>query len=345
MSTAPRSNATINDVARLAGVSKRTVSRVLNNSLKVNPATREKIEKIIQELNYAPSKQARGLASSRSYLLGLVYDDPNAVVIHSVQKGILSVCAKHGYEMVVHPIDYQSENLVSDLLNFVSRSKLDGLIIMPPISSNQVLADKLIELGIPYVRIAGKGLDKSERVVVSDDRFAMQQVANLLIRSQRKVVGVVLGPSHRLASIERYEGLREALKSSGLRILKKHVAEGDFTYYSGLQGGRKLLSEDPRPDAIFASNDQMAVGVIHAAQDLGLRVPEDLIVIGYDDEPMSARLRPSLSTLQRPNYEMARTAALKLIAAITDNQQILEELPTVFIPKLICRQSSATSDG
>ncbi|MBR9911439.1 MAG: LacI family transcriptional regulator [Gammaproteobacteria bacterium] len=339
------STATINDVARLAGVSKRTVSRVLNNSPKVNPETREKIQQIIAELDYAPSKQARGLASSRSYLLGLLYDEPNAIVIHSVQKGILSACASHGYEMVVHPCAYQSESLTADVLNFVTRSKLDGLIIMPPISANEALTKALQDKGIPYVRLAAIAVDAAEKVVISDDRSAMRQVAELFHRRGCKDVAVILGPPHRLASKERFEGLQSALGDLGIQINSQRVVEGDFTYESGLLCAKQLLSAKSRPDAVFASNDQMAIAVIHTAEDLGLKVPGDLLVVGYDDEPMASRLRPSLTTLQRPNADMARAAALKLIAAASNNEQILNELPTVFTPQLICRQSTADVAG
>lgn len=331
---------TINDVARIAGVSKRTVSRVINNSPLVGAATRENILRVIAELNYAPSKQARGLASSRSYLLGLIYDEPNAVVIYSVQKGILSVCADHGYEMVVHPSDYQSDALVPEVLDFVQRSKLDGLIIMPPISNNEALVAALRNANIDYVRMSVKTEDVTESVIISDDRSAMRQVAEMFVSEGRRDVGVVQGPAHRLASAERFEGLQSALADLGVKINPDNISMGDFSYESGMRCAQELLNKTPRPNAIFASNDQMAVAVIHAAQDMGLNVPGDLLVVGYDDDPIGACLRPSLSTLQRPNAEMARAAALKLIAAITDDAKILQDLPTVFTPQLICRQST-----
>ncbi len=332
--------ATINDVARLAGVSKRTISRVINNSPSVSVDTREKIQKIIDELGYAPNKQARGLASSRSYLLGLLYDDPNAIVIHSVQKGILSACAIHGYELVVHPIDYQSNDLVPEILNFVTRSSLDGVIIMPPISANNDLIKSLQDRNIPYVRLAAKAIDEPDKMVVSDDRSAMREVADLFYEAGCVDVGFILGPPHRLASAERFEGMELCLKSHGLSINPKFIMEGDFSYESGLVCAEALLTGKSRPDAIFASNDQMAIAVIHKAEDLGIRIPEDLLVVGYDDEPMSGRLRPSLTTLQRPNAEMAKAAALKLISAASNNEQPLDGLPTVFTPQLVHRQST-----
>ncbi len=332
--------ATINDVARIAGVSKRTVSRVINNSPKVNPETRENILKIIQELNYSPSKQARGLASSRSYLVGLLYDDPNAVVIHSVQRGVLQACTEFGYELVVHPIEHNSENIGADVLRFVQRSNLDGLIIMAPISSNEQLIDALRKESIEYVRMAPKEIDSTDCMIVSCDRQAMNQVADLFVKRQCRRPAIIRGPANRIVTRERFEGLIDALKKRNLMIDEAHIAEGDFSFESGLVAAKKLLGTVDRPDAIFASNDQMAIATIHVAEDLGIKVPQDLLVVGYDDEPMASRLRPTLTTLQRPNTEMARCAALKLIANINNEPAGNKNIETFFIPQLIERNST-----
>jgi len=336
----PKTVATINDIARMAGVSKRTVSRVLNNSPKVNQETREKIQKLMEEYKYSPSKQARGLASSRSYLLGLLYDDFNAVLIQQVQRGILATCSKYGYEMIVHPVDYRSPTLVEEVLHLVERSKVDGLVVLPPISANEEVIAALKERGIHYVRIASKQVDEPEKMVVSEDRIAMKQAAAKLHELDRKEIGVILGPSHRLASSERFEGLQDALKTYGIKLKKSLQAVGDNSYESGLICAKKLLSLKTPPDAIVAGNDQMAIATIHMAEDMGFKVPADVMVVGYDNDPMSARLRPSLSTFERPNTEMARVAALKLISGITKNNQLLQDLPTTFIPQLICRKST-----
>jgi len=335
-----RGSATINDVARLAGVSKRTVSRVINNSPKVNPDTREKIEKIIADLNYAPSKQARGLASSKSYLLGLLYDEPNATVIHSVQKGILNACAKFGYELVVHPSSYDSDVLLKEVLSFIARSRVDGLIIMPPVSTSEPLIEALRELGVPYVRLAAKALDEPECMVVSNDRLAMQQVAELFVEKNCRDVGIVLGPAHRLASTERYEGLQAALAALGKTLRPEFVVQGDFTYEGAKKSAEKLLSGPERPDAVFASNDQMAIAVVHTAEDMGIKVPEDLLVVGYDDEPMATRIRPSLTSLKRPNEEMAREATLKLIHALGVETSRDPGVNFEYTPVLVRRQTT-----
>lgn len=333
--------ATINDVARHAGVSKRTVSRVLNESSNVNEVTRQRILEVIKELDYSPSAMAQGLASRRSYLIGMLFDDPNAGVIHSIQKGALKACAQHGYALVVKPIDFRSENLIDEVIKFVRRSKLEGLIILPPISNNDELAKALVQNNIGYVRIGAKIIDEPSRMLISQDRLAMQQVVDTFVQAGRKDIAIILGPQERLASSERLEGLKLALAQHGLALPARYVVRGDFTYESGYQCADALFDLDLPPNAVFASNDQMAVGLIHKAQDRGVKVPEDLMVIGYDNDPMSSRLRPSLSTLARPNELMAESAALRLIQNTSSDQAQSGLQFEGFLPVLIHRQSTA----
>ena len=143
---------TINDVAAMAEVSKRTVTRVINRSSKVNEATRARVEKVIEQLNYAPNRQARGLAASRSFLIGLVYDVPT-LFINDIQKGILGIIEDEGYELVVHACDYPSERLVENVTRFVNRAHLDGVIVLPPVSDIDGIGKALENAGCPYVRV------------------------------------------------------------------------------------------------------------------------------------------------------------------------------------------------
>jgi LacI family transcriptional regulator len=334
--------ATINDVARHAGVSKRTVSRVLNESSNVNETTRQRILEVIKELDYSPSAMAQGLASRRSYLIGMLFDDPNAAVIHSIQKGALKACAQHGYALVVKPIDFRSEDLIEEVIKFVRRSKLEGLIILPPISNNDELANALIQNNIGYVRIGAKIIDDPSRMLISQDRLAMQQVVDTFVQAGRSNIAIVAGPQERLASSERLEGLQSALALHGLALPSHYIVQGNFTYESGFECADALFDLELPPNAIFASNDQMAIGLIHKAQDRGVRVPEDVMVIGYDNDPMSARLRPGLSTLARPNELMAESAALRLIQNASSDQAAAPPEFDSFLPTLIHRQSTAS---
>lgn len=312
---------TINDVARLSGVSKRTVSRVINNSPKVGKATREKIQKVIDELNYSPNAQARGLAARRSYLLGLIYDNPDALYINDVQRGVLSVCREFGYELVVHPCDMNADQLKHEAVNFVSRSKLDGVIILPPISENNDLAGALGKAGVNYVRLASMALDSTEHVVISNERSAAAAMADYLVELGHHRIGYIAGPRGMKSTRERLEGFCDALEKHGCKPPRGMLARGAYTYESGMECARTLLSNPVPPTAIFASNDEMAVGVINAAKEMGLKVPEDLSVAGFDDSILATRITPTLTTIRRPVRQMAQLAATKLIAAIDGHEE------------------------
>jgi LacI family transcriptional regulator len=334
------SETTINDVAKACNVSKRTVSRVINNSSKVNPNTRALVESVIKKLNYVPNVQARGLASSRSFLLGLLYDDPNALVIHAVQRGILSICVDAGYELVVHPCNHNAEDLESSVLNLASRSKLDGLIILPPLSSNDALIAKLQRAGIQYVRLAASPIDALENMVVSRDRDVMPLLAEHFVALGHTEIGVITGPRYRLAAQERLQGFSDGLAALGVKLKASNILEGDFTFESGLACGRRLLKRKRRPTAIFAGNDEMAAGVIHAAEELGLKIPDDLSLAGYDDSHLASRVVPQLTTFRREYEAMAAMAVRKLVANIEGRPEEAASLQVSFSPELLVRKSS-----
>ena len=185
---------TITDVAKSSGVSERTISRVINNNPKVGKATRAKVQAVIKDLNYQPNAQARGLAARRSYLLGMIYDNPDALYINDVQRGVLSVCREFGYELVVHPCDMHSETLTEEAVRFVTRSKLDGVVILPPISENNDLAGALGKAKANYVRLASIALDKAEHVVISNERSATAAMAEYLVSLGHNRIGYIAGP-------------------------------------------------------------------------------------------------------------------------------------------------------
>ena len=333
---------TINDVARLSGVSKRTISRVINNSPKVGEATRVRIQKIIDELNYRPNPQARGLAARRSYLLGLIYDNPDALYINDVQRGVLSVCREFGYELVVHPCDMKDENLILDAVGFASRSKLDGVIILPPVSENNDLAGGLAEANVNYVRLASVALDSADHVVISNERSAAAAMAEYLVRLGHRRIGYIAGPKGMKSTRERLEGFCDALEKHGHKLGEDMLARGAYTFESGIECTRQLLANPEPPTAIFASNDEMAVGVINAAQEMGLKVPDNLSVAGFDDSMLASRIIPSLTTIRRPVKEMARLATAKLIASIDGRE---DDAGRVIIvePAMIARNSTRSN--
>jgi LacI family transcriptional regulator len=309
----PGRNATINDIARLASVSKKTVSRVINQSPLVQEATRARIQAVIDKFGYVPDPQARGLAFRKSFLIGLVYDNPNAQYIVNLMEGALDAVRNSEYEVVVHPCDRKKPDFISGVRRFVERQKLRGVILLPPISENDELTRALTAADCSYVRITYTQLDDPARMVISNDRLAVAEVANYLVSLGHKRIGYIAGPPGFRSAVERLAGFREALAARQIAFPNELIVEGGYTYESGVAGGEKLLALNPRPTAIFASNDEMAAGVYRVANKLGLSIPGDLSIVGFDDGPLASRLLPSMTTIKLPIRELGRLAANKIL--------------------------------
>lgn len=335
---------TINDVAALAGVSKRTVTRVINRSSKVKEATRVRVEEVIKELNFAPNRQARGLAAKRSYLLGLVFDVPT-LFINEAQKGILDIVEEEGYELIVHACHIRSENLIENISRFVSRAHLDGVIILPPVSDVKGLGRKLDEIGCRYVRVASEANDQAWRLVVTDYLAAIKEMTRHLVELGHRDIGFIAGPDTHLSSRKRHDAFVEALASHGLELRPEMIAQGEFDFDSGINAARQLLLREHRPTAIFAANDEMAFGVINVAAELGLRIPEDLSVVGFDGTPFSTFVVPSLSTIIRQTDEMARLGTEKLLAQIKGGAEAASAFDTMVSPRFVPRDSTGPAPG
>jgi LacI family transcriptional regulator len=334
-----RRTPTINDVAEQAGVSKRTVSRVINNSLKVNEATRTKVQGVIDQLNFAPNRQARGLAASRSYMLGLIYDIPT-LFINDIQKGILSVCGDAGYELVVHACHVQSDRLVDDVIRFIDRTKLDGVIILPPISELGILAEALNETGVQYVSFTSELGDEPWKLVVTNYLPAITDMTNHLVKLGHRDLGFISGPRGNISSQKRHEMFVQALARYKLKLPREMIVEGAFTYESGVKAARKLLQRERRPTAIFAANDEMAFGVMRVADDLGLKIPDDLSLVGFDGTLFSSFVIPALSTIRRQTDEMSRLGTQKLLAQIDEGPDAARAFETMVSPQFVPREST-----
>jgi LacI family transcriptional regulator len=326
---------TINDVARLSGVSKKTVSRVINRSPLLNQATREKVEAVIADLGYIPNPQARALALRRNFLIGLIHDNPNAQMVLNVQEGILEAIRETEFALVVRPVDRHSPAMLDDIRHFIERQRLHGVLLLPPISENDALAALCAELGCEYVRMGSARLDDEEHLVESNDREAVAAAINYLIGLGHRRIGFVAGPEGFRSATEREKGYADAMGAKSLDHGPTQRARGNYTFESGYQAGVRLLEVSPRPTAIFASNDEMAAGVLHAARERALNVPGDLSIIGFDDTAIAAHIWPPLTTVRWPLVSMARAAAMKLI-----EPHIADEQPSRFLSDLIRRQSA-----
>ena len=309
---------TINDIARLAGVSKKTVSRVINRSALLNADTRQSIEAIIRETGYVPNPQARALALRRNFLIGLVHDNPNAQMVLGVQQGILSVLKGTEYELIVHPVDRGSTTMVADIRRFVERQRPHGIVLLPPISENNDLAQLCNQLDCRYVRMGSTDLDDAAHMVASDDRKAVYKAVRYLVDQGHRFIGLIAGPEGFRSAHERFEGFKDAMYDGPMHFNAQAVARGDYRFESGLAAAEKLLADEPRLTAIFASNDEMAAGALHAAKRRGLDVPGDLSIVGFDDTAIAAHLWPPLTTVRWPIQDMARAAARKLLAGTRD---------------------------
>lgn len=304
---------TITDVARLAGVSKKTVSRVLNDSPLVHGETRARILAVIESLGYVPDPQARGLAFRRSFLIGLVFDSPSAQYIVNLQYGVLDALRGTPYELLVHPCDSRQPDYVAGIRRFAQRHKLHGVILVPRVSEDQTLADALAALDCRYVRIASVALDTPGRQVRTHDREAGARAAEHLLTLGHRRLGLITGPRRYRSAIERSEGFQAALAAAG--VAPATVAEGGYTFETGVTAAEALLTGTDRPTAVFACNDEMAAGACSVAHRRGLRIPDDLSVVGYDDSDLACQLWPALTTLHLPVRDLGRQAAERLLHA------------------------------
>ncbi len=332
---------TINDIARLSRVSKKTVSRIINLSPFVKDETRARVMKVIDALSYMPDLQARGLAFRRSFLVGLIYNNPSAQYVIDMQQGILDAVRGSGFELVVHPCDLSNPNFLKDVRAFVERQKLFGVIMPPSVSEDAALAELLTEIDCPYVRIASVTLDRGPAMIVTNDRVGASEAARHLADLGHRRIAFVSGPTSFRSSHERRKGFAAGLAEKGLKLAADDVVFGAYTFESGVACGKALLTRKPRPTAVFCGNDEMAAGVYRAARDLGFDIPRDLSIVGYDDSPVAAKVWPTLTTVKLPIRQMGRSAAEKLLSGAVEGFAKQPPDEGQFTPALVVRESTA----
>ncbi|MEM6639955.1 MAG: LacI family DNA-binding transcriptional regulator [Pseudomonadota bacterium] len=309
---------TIDDVARLAGVSIKTVSRVTNNEPNVRADTRIRVSQAIAELGYRPNPSARSLAARRSYLIGLVYDNPSPSYLINVQNGALTACRAAGYDLVIYPCDYRSASLADDLARMVQQSRLDGIVLTPPLCDMGVVTDALTEIDVPFTRVAPADEKFADQSVVTNDTEISRVMTHHLLDLGHRDIAFVRGHPDHGAVCNRYEGYRAAMAEAGIRPRKEWVVQGFNSVDSGEECARRLLRGAARPSAIFAANDDMAAGTLRAAHALGISVPGTLSVAGFDDTPMARQVWPALTTISQPIRRMAASAAELLLRRLRD---------------------------
>jgi LacI family transcriptional regulator len=337
------SRKTITDVAREAGVAIKTVSRVLNDEPRVRPATRERVMAAVKALNYHPSISARGLAGRRSCLVGLVYENPSPNYVMDVQNGAMARCREERFQLITHHCNVRGADLASDIGALVDQTHVDGLVLTPPLSSSKELIQALDARDLPFVRIAPNRLKHESPFVDVDDAAAAQEMTEYLIGLGHRRIGFIVGHPEHYASGRRLEGYRSALKRHGIEVRDDHVKQGFFVFDSGLECGTELLAMKEPPTAIFASNDDMAAGVLMAAHQRGISVPGDLSVAGFDDAQVARFVWPRLTTVFQPAYDLAYSATgmlLQLLKSAATAGATGAPKTQLFGYRLVCRDST-----
>jgi LacI family transcriptional regulator len=323
----------------MAGVSKKTVSRVINDSPLVRGETREAVKAIIRETGFAPDPQARGLAFRRAFLVGLIYDNPNPQHTVSHQQGLLDALQGSGFELVVRPVDRTSPRRLEEIRSFIERQKPHGVVLPSPMSEDEDLVALLKELDCRYVRIASVPLDQPDRMVVSHDGDGAAQAARHLADLGHRRIALISGPPSFRSSNERRKGFEQGLAERGLSLAPELTVQGGYTYDTGVAAIRQLLALKTRPTAVFALNDEMAAGVYTGAHEAGLAIPEDLAVVGFDDAPIAARLWPPLTSVRLPLRDMGRLAGEILVPDVQRRKAPAHDVR----PELIVRASTVRS--
>jgi LacI family transcriptional regulator len=329
---------TIDDVAAMAGVSIKTVSRVLNHEPHVRPATREKVLAAVETLNYRPNVSARALAGSRSYLVGLFFDNPSPGYNNLIERGAMSACRNSGYSLIVEEMLETGVALQKRVQALQSTVRMDGVILPPPLCDRAELLDTLDAENVPYVRIAPTlDLERAPYVYMDDRQAAYEMTAYLQSLGHRDIA-FITGPADHRAAAHRLQGYEEAMRDAGLGIAPGRVQSGAFSFLSGWECGERLLDDGGRPTAIFAGNDDMALGVMAVANRLHIDIPGSVTLAGFDDSPSAQVVWPQLTTVRQPVAEMAQVATELLLGASGDGGSKRARLMPF---KVVVRQSSA----
>lgn len=330
---------TIKDVAKLAGVSFKTVSRVINNEGSVGQELQERVWKAIKQLNYRPNLSARGLRGAASSI-GFIYDNPNSNYVIDMQRGILDECRQQGYELVIHPCDAKSPQIIQEIMEMIDRSRVGGLVLTPPISENKDILAAIAERSIPFVRVlsGSSAPDDLSPCVYIDDRNAAYAITEHLIKLGHKDIAFLGGDQEHQSSGERLEGYKQALADYNIGFSAKRFLPGHYSFESGVERTRQLLADkNNRPTAIFACNDEIAAGTLFAARIQGVDVPRQLSIAGFEDSPFSRQAWPNLTTAAQPTTTIAQKAASLLIKSLRHKRKVESE---GFYPKLIIREST-----
>ncbi|MFH0881914.1 MAG: LacI family DNA-binding transcriptional regulator [bacterium] len=329
--------ATLQDVAREANVSVATVSRVMNNAKNVRDETRARVQAAIRSLGFQPSRVARRLRSrtGNNQLIGLVVPDIQNPFFVEVVRGVEEAAYSNGHAVLLsnYRYDEEKERLY---LNLMKSESVDGLIIIPN-DRNDRAVQNLIRSGLPIVCVDREVDNVDADAVIVDNRRGAFEATKHLIRLKNKRIGYISGPVRMITSVERLEGFKDAMVSNGLEIDENLIRVGDYKYESGSLLAGELLDLDQRPTALFVANSLMTLGALEAIHRRGLKIPEDVALIGFDDMAWAISLNPPLTAVSQPGFEIGRRAAELLFQRIADPKR--QTARVVLETRLVIRKS------
>lgn len=331
----------ISDVAKAAGVSIKTVSRVINNEPNVSEKTRSAVTKAISSLSYTPSVSARILAGNKTYSLIIPCLEPRREYFTTLHFTALTVCKANSYQLQVQVIedfvDLGDAELLQRLNSLIRKPYPDGFILIPPFCDSAIFLEFLRKHQIAYVRISPNESDSrtGPMVAFDEEKAAYELVQSLIDYGHRRIALVQGIPTH-AGAIARTNGYKRALRDNGLDVDPTLIIPGDFIFASGLEAGRKLMALPERPTAVFASNDEMAAGVNIAAHKAGLDVPDDISIVGFDDDNIAQSTWPPLTTVRQPLEEMVTTAVNWLV-----NENTIPDEPKAILDYVIVTRDSS----
>ncbi len=313
---------TIDDVAALAGVGRATVSRALNDQAHVSPRMRDKVMRAVEALDYRVNPQARNLASRTSNTLTLINCNsrdapPNSHYFAAIEMGALRAAAVAGFELLTFSLHIEDEDRDDRVVELFASGRTAGLILSPPLSADVALARRLIAQGCPAVCISpGDEIPAMLPSIGFDEEAAGYEIARHVVAAGHRRFGYMLGIEGHPAAERRHDGFLRALAAAGLGTDAVTALRGDFSFKSGVELAETMLDRPGRPTAIVCANDDMAVGTMFAAQRMGLALPGDLTVVGFDDAPVTGYIWPPLTTIHQPIRQMAARAVERLVEAL-----------------------------
>ena len=330
-------NITIYDVAREASVSMATVSRVVNGNPNVKPATRKKVLEVIDRLGYRPNAVARGLASKKTTTVGVVIPDISSTFYAELARGIDDIATMYKYNIILSNSD-QNKDKELHLLNTMLGKQVDGIVFMGG-NITEEHVQEFEKSPVPIVLAASVESSKKISSVNIDYAQATYDAVKSFVEKGHKVIALVLGSLEEpINSDHKLEGYKRALADSGIAFKEELVIEGDYTYESGMESFDKLMELDEKPTAIFVGSDEMAIGVIHSAEDKGFKVPDDFEIISSDNTKLTLMVRPQLTTIVQPLYDIG-AVAMRLLTKYM-NKETVEDGIVVLPHRIEARQST-----